>query len=104
MERLTIRVPEDLKEAIEERADADDVSDSAAARQLLRRGTEHDRLETENERLRRQLQATNARQNDVSDLVEYVEGEMKKQQRDREHRDAPVWRRVKWWIVGREDE
>ena len=104
MERLTIRVPEDLAKTIDERSAADDVSDSEAARQLLRRGTEYDDLKTENERLQRQLRATTARERDVDELVEYVEEERVMQQRERERRDAPVWRRAKWWVLGRGEE
>jgi Arc/MetJ-type ribon-helix-helix transcriptional regulator len=102
MERLTIRVPEELAEAIEKLADDDDVSESEAARRLLRRGTEHDRLTTENDQLRKQLQATNARQEDVGELVEYVEEERAMQRRERERRDAPLWRRVQWFVFGRD--
>ena len=58
MERLTIRVPADLAAIIEEQADADDVSESEAARQLLRRGTEY-------EDLRRELEQTEARVEDL---------------------------------------
>ena len=111
MERLTIRVPEDLSAAIEERAETEDVSDSAAARDLLRRGTEYGNLQRELEQtearvedLRRQLQEATAGGRDVDELVEYVEGEMAKQERDRERRDAPVWRRAKWWVFGRSDD
>jgi hypothetical protein len=36
--------------------------------------------------------------------MEYIEGEMEKQQRDQERRDAPVWWRAKWWVFGRSSE
>lgn len=101
MERLTIRVPEDLSAAIEERSDTEDISESEAVRRLLQHGTEYESIKTERDRLERQLAAQNSRQDDVSELVEYVESEMTKQKRDRERRDAPVWRRAKWWVFGR---
>lgn len=57
MERLTIRVPEEILAEIEHIASADDVSQSEAARQLLRRGSEYDRVRDERDRLREQLAA-----------------------------------------------
>ena len=111
MERLTIRVPADLAAIIEEWADADDVSESEAARQLLRRGTEYEDLQRELEQtearvedLRRQLQQANADDRDVDEIVAYVDEERAMQQRERERRDAPLWTRAKWYVFGRSDE
>jgi hypothetical protein len=74
-------------------------------RELLAKGLAFDErvsaLETENDRLRRELRATNARQEDVGELVEYVEREKSLQKRREERRDAPLWRRAKWFIFGR---
>lgn len=39
---------------------------------------------------------------DVTELVEYVEGERALQQRREERRDAPLWTRAKWWVFGRD--
>lgn len=50
--------------------------------------------------LRRQLQAVNARQEDVGELVEYVEQERKLDQQRAQRRQAPAWRRAKWWLLG----
>lgn len=104
MERLTIRVPEELLEEIEDRASADGVSQSEAARQLLRRGTEYDRIRDERDRLERQLSAVNARQDDVSELVEYVEeqreAERYRDQRRRRLDEANILRRWKWKVTG----
>lgn len=104
MERLTIRIPEDVLEEIEARASADDVSQSEAARQLLRRGSEYDDLKRENERLRDQLAATNRRIDEHQELVEYVEEErsVQRQREEREQRraQAGVLTRAKWWITG----
>ena len=59
MERLTIRVPADLAATIEEQADANDVSESEAAGQIFRRGTEY-------EDLQRELEQTEARVEDAA--------------------------------------
>lgn len=63
-----------------------------------------DDLEIENDRLRRQLAATNQRIDEHQELVEYVEEERRDRQRDRERRNAPVWRRAKWWVLGAPDD
>lgn len=101
MDRLTIRVPEDLREEIERIEDADDVSQSEAARRLLRRGTAYDGLKAERDRLQRKLEATNARNDDVDEIVEYVQEERELQRRREERRDAPLWTRAKWYVLGR---
>ena len=103
MDPHTIRMPEDLLDELAEEADERDVSRAKYIRSLLRQRTEYDELRRENERLRQQLQATNSRQDDVGELVEYVEEERAIQQRHAERRDAPVWRRAKWWVFGRSE-
>lgn len=103
MPQASARVSEELDTDIRAFADEHDLSRSDTIRELLSRGVEYDRVQTENDRLRRQLQATNARQEDVGELVEYVEEERAIQQRREERRDAPVWRRAKWWVLGRGD-
>ena len=104
MERLTIRVPEDLLEEIERITDADGVSQSEAARQLLRRGSEYERIHNERDRLERQLSAVNARQGDVDELVEYVESqrdlERRRAYREERRSQAGVLTRTKWWLTG----
>lgn len=104
MDPHTIRMPEDLLDELAEEADERGVSRAKYIRSLLRQRTEYDELQRENERLRNQLAATNSRQDDVDELVEYVEEERAIQQRREERRDAPVWRRAKWWVLGRSDE
>lgn len=74
---------------------------SDVAREYVEKGMDYDDLEADRDRLQRQLAATNARQDDVDDLVAYVEEERRDRQRARERRDAPAWRRAKWWLFGR---
>ena len=97
MERLTIRVPEEMLEEIERIQGADDVSRSEAARQLLRRGSECDDLENERDCLQRQLAITNKRQDDVTELVEYVE---KERSLSKQKAQAGALTRVKWLVWG----
>ena len=94
MKRLTIRVPEDLAETIDERATAADVSDSEAARQLLRRGTEYDDLQTENERLRNEKRGIIEQRTENKDLRRYVENDI-------EWHEADLLTRVRWFVFGK---
>lgn len=94
MEQMTFRVPDELAEHIENEAERRDESKSKIARELLELGTEHDELESENERLRNQLQATNQR-NDVNDkLVRYVE-------HDIDYHEAGLGTKLKWFVFGK---
>ena len=101
MPQASARVSEDVNDGIEAYSVEHNVSRSDAIRALLERGIEYDRVQSENDRLRRQLQATNARQEDVGELVEYVEQEKSLKERERERRDAPLWRRARWFVFGR---
>ena len=101
MQQLTVRVADETAEAIEARADESDSSRSEAVRELLRLGTDYDRLQAEADDLRRQLQAVNRRESEHQELVEYVEREKTLQEQRQERQNAPVWRRAKWWLFGR---
>ncbi|SIS00752.1 hypothetical protein SAMN05421858_5133 [Haladaptatus litoreus] len=100
MEQITARVETELAEEIERRASEHDVSKSEATRTLLERGTEYAELENENKRLRNQLQALTARQNEHEELVEYVEREKSLQTRREERNAAPAWERFRMWLLG----
>lgn len=101
--RLTITIPDGLDERLAELSGDDGPYESKAdaVRELTRAGERLPEVERERDQLREQLAATNARAEDVSDLVEYVEAERELQRRERERRDAPAWKRAKWWLFGR---
>jgi metal-responsive CopG/Arc/MetJ family transcriptional regulator len=103
MDSITLRLESELIEGLDSEADDRGVSRSEYAREILRSRNEHARIQEENERLRRQLQAMSSRQEDVGELVEYVERERSLQEQERERRNAPAWRRAKWWLLGRSD-
>lgn len=105
MDAITIKIPSDLREEIEAyAAENHDENRSAAVRVLLERGLDYDNLESERDRLQRKLAATNAREEDVTDLIEYVESEReiqrRRERRREERRRAPLWRRAKWYVFG----
>ena len=103
MPRASARISEDLDSEIEAFADEHDLTRSDAIRELLQRGVEYDRVRTENDRLQRNLQQLIDQREEHTELVEYVEEERSLQQRRAERRDAPLWRRAKWWVLGRTD-
>jgi uncharacterized protein with von Willebrand factor type A (vWA) domain len=103
MQQLTVRVADETAEAIEERASDSDLSQSEAVRELLQLGTDYGRLQAEADDLRRQLQAVNRRESEHQELVEYVQEERSIQERREERRDAPIWRRAKWYVLGRSE-
>lgn len=79
-------------------------SRSEAVRNLIDKGLRYDDLETERDRLQRQLTATNVRQDDVTELVEYIEEEREmgryRERRQRKIDQANILTRTKWKLTG----
>jgi metal-responsive CopG/Arc/MetJ family transcriptional regulator len=108
MQQITVKVPDDTAESLANVAESQfDGNRSKAIRELLQRGIEYESLETENERLRRKLEATNSQERDIDDIVAYVDEERQLQREERERRrareQAPIWRRWKWYVFGLPD-
>jgi metal-responsive CopG/Arc/MetJ family transcriptional regulator len=104
MPHLSLRVSDELLAELDAAADERDVSRSDYVRGTLENHQQVEELQRENERLRNQLAATNARQDDVGELVEYVEHERRVEQRREQRRSAPVWRRAWRWVIGYDAE
>lgn len=107
MKNVTVRLSEEQVETLDKEANDLDMSRAEYIRDLIEKGRESDEIrheleETQNKvaDLRRQLQAVNARQEDVGELVEYVEQERELEQRREQRRQAAVWTRAKWWLLG----
>ena len=98
---VAARVSPDTATEIERLQNDGDRSQSEAVRELLRRGIEHERLQRERDSLQNQLNTLAGRDREHGELVEYVEQEKSLKERELARRDAPVWRRAKWWILGR---
>lgn len=97
MEAITIKLPDDTIESLDERAEEEfDGNRSQTVREILDKGLRYDDLQTKNERLQRQLAAINSRQGDVTEIVEYVEEE-------KSYRQAGLGTRMKWWLFGKDD-
>lgn len=105
--RLSITIPPELDDRLAELSGESGPYESKAdaVRELTRSGERLPEVERERDALRDQLAATNARADDVGELVEYVEEERRiqrrREERERERESAPVWRRAAWWVFGR---
>ena len=94
MEQMTFHIPDSVVEHIEGKAEEDDVSKSKVVRELLQRGIEYPKLESECDQLRKQLQATNSR-NEVDDkLVKYVENDI-------DYHEAGLATKLRWFVFGK---
>lgn len=104
MQSITVKLSDETIDSLNNIAeDEHDGNRSDAVRELIEKGRKYDDLERRHQEVQRQLRAVNTRQEDVTDLVEYVEQERELQRRREERKDAPVWRRAKWWVFGRPD-
>ena len=81
---------------------------SEAIRSLIDKGLQYDdrvaEFATENERLHRERRQLLEQREENQDLVRYVEEERAIQQRREARRDAPLWRRARWYVFGRSDD
>jgi Arc/MetJ-type ribon-helix-helix transcriptional regulator len=101
MPRLTVSLPDDRAERVQEMVDSGVVnSKSAAVNELISRGERLPEVERERDRLREQLAAVNSRADDMDALAEYVERERQLAREQRERQRAPLWRRVRWFVFG----
>lgn len=99
MPRLTVSIDEEdiayIEENVEDSGEYD--SKSAFVRTCIR---EHNRLAEETDRLRREKRQILAQRDENRELVEYVNDRREQEQRERERRHAPVWKRAKYWVFG----
>lgn len=58
-------------------------------------------LQRENDRLQRERRQLLEQRDEHTELVRYAEQQRSVIERREERRDAPVWRRAKWWVLGR---
>jgi hypothetical protein len=77
---------------------------SEAARKTIEKGFEHDELEQQVERLQNEKQLILEQRDEHQELVRHVEDEREERKQRRERRNAPVWRRAKWWVFGHSDD
>ncbi|WP_122090355.1 ribbon-helix-helix protein, CopG family [Halalkalicoccus subterraneus] len=102
MEPVTIRIPDDTYRTLAEEADESGRSMSEVVRERVERGMDYEEIKRERDRLRSEKRTLIQDREERTDLVEYVEQERELQARREERKDAPVWRRAKWWVFGRD--
>ena len=122
MAQTTLRLPDDMLDALDSEADEHDASRSEYIRDILASRHEQDgmhdehdgmhdkytrqiaELERENERLHRERRQLLEQRDEHNELVRHVEDEREEREHRRERRNAPVWRRAKWWVFGHSDD
>jgi metal-responsive CopG/Arc/MetJ family transcriptional regulator len=94
MEQITIRIQEEFLESIESGASEHNESRSEHIRDLLRKGMECGDVRRDHDRLENQLAQVIEQRDEHQELVQYVNEEQS-------WRSAPIWKRGKWWLLGR---
>lgn len=105
MEQITLRVPENVLEEVEQEAEESNRSRSEYLRNVIRARDEHaeeveelqekvDELQTELDRVRREKRQILEQREEKRELVRYVDDEI-------EWRAAPLTKRIKWWVTGK---
>lgn len=102
MPRLTVTITEEQDELLEEiTGDGGEYeSKSAAVRDFISSGDERHELRQKVDRLQNEKRTIIQQREEHQSLVRYVEEERSLQQRREERETAPVWQRLKWWVVG----
>jgi predicted transcriptional regulator len=135
MPQISLRLNDDLLEALDTEADERDVPRSKHIRDTLesrkrQQELEHEleqtreelatardqaadveelteqieELERENGRLHRERRQLLEQRNEHNELVRYAEQQRSVLERREERRNAPAWRRAKWWLFGHDKE
>jgi len=97
MQQITVRIPEEMLESLDEEAAEHDRDRSEHIREVLASRSELDELQTEVERLRREKRQILDQRDENTELARYVEDEMT-------WRSAPISKRIKWWVTGKPRE
>ena len=108
---VTIRAPEETVDEWDDEADARGMSRNQYLLEMIERGRDYERLESEHEDeirhleariddLQRQLRESNKRNDEVTELVEYVDSQ---RSYERQYRTAGLLTRAKWKLTGMPD-
>lgn len=104
MESISTRIDDETAGRLEEIVEERGSSMSAVIRDLIDKGLRYEELKARHEDLQRQLAAVNSRQEDVTELVEYVQSEREltryEERRQRLLDDANILKRWTWKVTG----
>ena len=103
MEKVSISLPSEQVRRLEDMVGSECDNRSEAARKTIEKGFEHDELEQQVERLQNEKRLILEQRDDHNELIRHVEDEREEREQRRERRNAPVWRRAKWWVLGRSE-
>jgi Arc/MetJ-type ribon-helix-helix transcriptional regulator len=103
MEKISISLPSEQVRRLEDMVGTKCDNRSEAARKTIEKGFEHDELEQQVERLQNEKRLILEQREDHNELIRHVEDEREEREQRRERRNAPVWRRAKWWVLGRSE-
>lgn len=104
MQSISTRIDDEMYGRLEEIVENRGSSMSAVVRDLIDKGMRYEDLEARHADLQRQLAAVNSRQEDVTELVEYVQQEREltryRERRQRLLDDANILKRWAWKVTG----
>ena len=102
MPRLTISLTDERAQKITDMVDSGEYeSKSAVVNALITDGERVNEVERENERLRREKRTLIEDRQDNRELVEWAEDHRSLLEDEYERRNAPVWKRVEWFVFGK---
>ena len=126
MEKISISLRDEQLQHVGEREENENETRSEAVRTLVDRGmnaAEHEEklrgrmeelerkkdeeieeLRTEIDRLQRERRQILEQREENQELVRFAEEQRSLVSEQRDRRNAPVWRRAKWWVLGRGQE
>lgn len=126
MEKISISLRDEQLQHVAEREENKNETRSEAVRTLVDRGmnaAEHEeklrgrmeelerkkdeeieQLRTEIDRLQRERRQILEQREENQELVRFAEEQRSLVSEQRDRRNAPVWRRAKWWVLGRGQE
>jgi len=126
MEKISISLRDEQLQHVAEREENKDETRSEAVRTLVDRGmnaAEHEeklrgrmeelerkkdeeieQLRTEIDRLQRERRQILEQREENQELVRFAKEQRSLVSEQRDRRNAPVWRRAKWWVLGRGQE
>lgn len=115
MPRITVNISEDLFNKIEDHHEKEYENRSEKVRDLLKDGLNHEEtvrefeeqirdLEEQIDRLENEKRKLIQKREENQELVKFVEEQKSVIQQEKEIKNKPVWKRAKYWILGRNPE
>jgi vacuolar-type H+-ATPase subunit I/STV1 len=105
---VTFKVDDETLREIDAEADEQDITRSEHLREILDSRDKTDdlrqdieKLEQTIERLENEKRLLIQKREEHTELVKYVEEERELRRQHEQRENAPVWRRAKWWVLGR---